>query len=212
MFTFCPPGPLARAAVQERLAPGSVMRASTTRSSDMTRRTLGHPARNRQTRSRTPTPELKVAPPHAGDRYRCSLPGLAGFTGQRWQDHRGCPKTNTQVARRLPRAHPYNEGGVADLAERKGFEPPVPSRAHTISSRAPSTARSPLQGERREPLSGLISPPARRTRGRNSEVQRPTTPDLGGEQGIRTLGTVTGTLDFESSSFDRSDSSPRPGP
>ncbi len=31
------------------------------------------------------------------------------------------------------------------LAERGGFEPPVPLLgAHTISSRAPSTARSPL--------------------------------------------------------------------
>ena len=29
-----------------------------------------------------------MAPPHAGNRYRCSLPGLAGFTGQRWQDHK----------------------------------------------------------------------------------------------------------------------------
>ncbi len=37
-----------------------------------------------------------------------------------------------------------------------------------------------------------------------------TTPEVvSGEQGIRTLGTVTGTLDFESSAFDHSASSPR---
>ncbi len=33
--------------------------------------------------------------------------------------------------------------------------------------------------------------------------------DPGGEHGIRTHGTVTGTLDFESSAFDHSASSPR---
>ena len=49
----------------------------------------------------------KVAPPHAGDRYRCSLPGLAEFTGRRWQDHK---------------------------AERKGFEPPVPFGTHDFQS------------------------------------------------------------------------------
>ena len=31
------------------------------------------------------------------------------------------------------------------LAEREGFEPPVPVRAHSISSAAPSAARSPLR-------------------------------------------------------------------
>jgi hypothetical protein len=33
---------------------------------------------------------------------------------------------------------------AVEPAERAGFEPAVPFRAHTISSRAPSTARSPL--------------------------------------------------------------------
>ena len=30
------------------------------------------------------------------------------------------------------------------MAEREGFEPPVPVRAHSISSAAPSATRSPL--------------------------------------------------------------------
>ncbi len=38
-----------------------------------------------------------------------------------------------------------NARDLVSLAERVGFEPTVPFPVHTISSRAPSTARSPLQ-------------------------------------------------------------------
>ena len=39
----------------------------------------------------------------------------------------------------------YPKGYVILLAERTGFEPAVPSLAHTLSKRAPSTTRPPLQ-------------------------------------------------------------------
>src|SRR5512136_1144932 len=95
--------------------------------------------------------------------YRCSLPGLAGF---------GCPHV----------ARGFWAGSVclfpispcAALAERVGFEPTVHLLGgHTISSRAPSAARSPLLNRRI------------------------------GERGIRTPGTVAGTPDFESGAFDQ---------
>ncbi len=89
-----------------------------------------------------PVSKLRKAPPHAGDRYRCSLPGLAGFTGQRWRDHKfgcGMPTAKTSVKRHHP------------------------GRAGDTSS---------------------------------------------GERGIRTLGTVSSTHDFQSCTFDHSVTSP----
>src|SRR5690606_15009577 len=65
-------------------------------------------------------------------------------------------------------------------AERAGFEPAVPLRVHMISNHAPSTTRSPLHGFTH-----------------------------GGESGIRTHGTLAGTPDFESGTFDHSVISPR---
>ena len=85
-------------------------------------------------------------------RYRCFLPDLTGFTvppctGPNYQQSTS-PKRATgndsailtlAVANCLtPIAYP--------MAEREGFEPSVPLLGvHTISSRAPSTARSPLR-------------------------------------------------------------------
>ena len=68
------------------------------------------------------------------------------------------------------------------LAERVGFEPTVRFPGHTISSRAPSAARSPLPN----------CPGCPGTKGKRS-----------GERGIRTPGTVAGTPDFESGAFDQ---------
>ena len=79
-------------------------------------------------------PKNRKASPHAEHRDRCSLPGLAGLAGQRWRDHK--------LMAEAVRIH-------YDRAERAGFEPAVPSRVHTISSRAPSTTRSPLPASRR---------------------------------------------------------------
>ncbi len=56
----------------------------------------------------------KVSPP-AEHRYRCSLPGLAGFAGQRWQDRNPVYTVNIR-------------------AERAGFEPAVPLGTHDFQS------------------------------------------------------------------------------
>ena len=62
-----------------------------------------------------------------------------------------------------------------------------------------------------EERDGTTKPPGlrevREASGASREQGHPALKD--GEQGIRTLGTVTGTLDFESSAFDHSASSPR---
>ena len=77
-------------------------------------------------------------------------------------------------------------------AERAGFEPAEPFRAHTISSRAPSTARSPLQSHPSHcGTSALLSF------------------GLAESAGFEPAVPFRGTLDFESSTFDHSDSSPR---
>jgi hypothetical protein len=109
---------------------------------------------------------------HAKVRYRCSLPGLAGFTSPRYPD----PVTAT----------------AKQLAERQGFEPWVPLRIHTRSRRAPSTARSPLRTADTARTFRSDRPGPRHGPGKH-----------GGERGIRTPGTVTGTPDFESGAFDQ---------
>ena len=118
----------------------------------------------------------KKAPPHAGHRYRCSLPGLAGFTGRRWQDHKAERKgfeppvpfgthdfqsctfdhsVTSPGGVRLPSSIDLHPGrgpllflnlSSKNLAESKGFEPLVPLPVHLISNQAPSTARSALRG------------------------------------------------------------------
>jgi hypothetical protein len=65
-------------------------------------------------------------------RYRCFLPDLTGFTVP------PCTGPNYQQS--------TSQVSTCSMAERGGFEPPVPLLGvHTISSRAPSTARSPLR-------------------------------------------------------------------
>ena len=117
----------------------------------------------------------KKAPPHAGHRYRCSLPGLAEFTGRRWQDHK---------------------------AERKGFEPPVPFGTHDFQSCTfDHSVTSP--GGVRLPSSIDLHP------GRGPLLfLNLSSKNLAESKGFEPLVPV-GTLDFESSTFDRSVSSPR---
>ena len=70
---------------------------------------------------------------------------------------------------------------VIQLSEREGFEPSVPFRVHTTSNRAPSAARSSLQNNAPVPGAG----------------------------GIRTPGTLTSSMVFETISFNRSDTAPK---
>ena len=44
-----------------------------------------------------------------------------------------------------PFLSPYDDGGSAALAEREGFEPPIPLRVCRISSAVLSTTQPPLQ-------------------------------------------------------------------
>jgi hypothetical protein len=118
---------------------------------------------------------LKEALPHAGHRYRCSLPGLAEFTGRRWQDHK---------------------------AERKGFEPPVPFGTHDFQSctfdhsvTSPGGVRLPCSLGSRHRQGALL-------------FLNLSSKNLAESKGFEPLVPV-GTLDFESSTFDRSVSSPR---
>ena len=121
--------------------------------------------------------EAKKALPHVGYRYRCSLPGLAGFTGRRWQDHK--------------------------LAERKGFEPPVPFGTHDFQSctfdhsvTSPDGVRLPFRFSAYLGGQGLL---------RSSTCRSKNVAESKGFEPLVPLG----TLDFESSTFDHSDSSPR---
>jgi hypothetical protein len=83
-------------------------------------------------------------------RYRCFLPDLTEFTvppctGPNYQQSTSTSRLESKIENRRSRS------SILDLirtrlAERGGFEPPVPVLGvHTISSRAPSTARSPLR-------------------------------------------------------------------
>ena len=73
--------------------------------------------------------------------------------------------------------------------EREGFEPSVPARVHTLSKRTPSATRSSLQWAYWTHAERAVS--------------------FSGERGIRTLGTVNSTTDFESARFNRSRISPK---
>ena len=91
--------------------------------------------------------------------YRCFLPDLTGFTKLR------CVRPNktakkifkrTISAGKLKYLYPAPSGCLSSpskchlprwlmVAEREGFEPSVGVNLHTLSKRAPSTARPPLQ-------------------------------------------------------------------
>jgi hypothetical protein len=49
-------------------------------------------------RARRPARGIRVVPPHAELHDRCSLPGLAGLAGQRWQDHRARARLGSIIA------------------------------------------------------------------------------------------------------------------
>ena len=73
------------------------------------------------------------------------------------------------------------------MAERAGFEPAVELPPHTLSKRAPSASRTPLQ--KPDPVK-----------------------EDGGEEGIRTLGPRERSTVFETAPIDHSGTSPRSGP
>ena len=84
-------------------------------------------------------------------RYRCFLPDLTGFTvppctGPNYQQSTS-PKRQQRMVQLSYDCFCLCLAPIANpMAERGGFEPPVPLLGvHTISSRAPSTARSPLR-------------------------------------------------------------------
>ena len=86
-------------------------------------------------------------------RYRCFLPDLTEFTVP------PCTGPNYQQST-SPRVAPSEViARERLLAEREGFEPSVPLLGvHTISSRAPSTARSPLRATKTQPGIRCFSP------------------------------------------------------
>jgi hypothetical protein len=73
------------------------------------------------------------------------------------------------------------------MAERAGFEPAVGLPPHTLSKRAPSASRTPLQ------------------------IHRNAVKETGGEEGIRTLGPRERSTVFETAPIDHSGTSPRSG-
>jgi hypothetical protein len=84
-------------------------------------------------------------------RYRCFLPDLTGFavlpcTGPNYQQSTSRRSRSCCYGEQDPSPSAGSLSLPIAVAERGGFEPPVPLLgAHTISSRAPSTARSPLR-------------------------------------------------------------------
>ncbi len=128
---------------------------------------------------------------------RCSLPGLTEYHNGHWELRDAAVLRVAGPWPREPRrtlsTRAMESSALGLEAEREGFEPSVRFHAHTISSRAPSTTRSPLQ--------------VRLNWGSSSGVG--CAPDVSkGEGGIRTPVTLTGELDFESSAFSRSATSP----
>ena len=111
-------------------------------------------------------PRIRKAPPHAGNRDRCSLPGLAELTGQRWQDHE---------------THEVCLVGVESSCRCASMER-WKSKAPSFGPDFPS-----------EPL----NPP-------NCTFGCWLLRVSGGGEGIRTPGTVPGTHDFQSCTFDHS--------
>ena len=55
---------------------------------------------------------------------------------------------NSDLPNKVPNPRPYKwySDSAFKLAEREGFEPPEPLRAHLISSQAHSTTLPPLRG------------------------------------------------------------------
>ena len=99
-------------------------------------------------------------------RYRCSLPGLAGFTGQRWQNHE----------------HALSRAEAVESTER--------ADACTRNLERTENRNRERKKQRKQ-----------RTKKTENEKQRTI---CSGEGGIRTLGTVPGTHDFQSCTFDHS--------
>ena len=188
-----------------------------------------------EARSAEATPPIKKAPPHAGDRYRCSLPGLAGFTGQRWRDHK-CTR-HRRVSHSLAdgQAMRGGEGGIRTLGTVAGthdfqsctFDHSVTPPGRPRRPRRPASPKGRRAGGRWGPT---LSVSPTRPRGdatldsstceRTSRKRWPreaarsvrtgaSSRGCGGERGIRTHGGVAPTFDFESNAFDRSASSPR---
>jgi hypothetical protein len=148
--------------------------------------------------------------------------------GRRWADGANPPRRTSPcvgiyrwaVKVRLPPTelpgYFPSRASLCDFAEREGFEPSVQFPVHMISNHAPSATRSPLL----RPAASLESGAAL-CRQREEAVGRLFFPACGaaspdgwfsspsGERGIRTLGTITGTPDFESGTFGHSDISPR---
>ncbi len=91
------------------------------------------------------------------------------------------------------------------FAEREGFEPSVQFPVHMISNHAPSAARSPLR-RLETSLGGEAAAMSLSQRWWERDLRQASY--RSGERGIRTLGTLAGTPDFESGTFGHSDISP----
>ena len=106
------------------------------------------------------------------------------------------------------------------MAEREGFEPSVGVNLHTLSKRAPSTARPPLPLKINRSIfveqcysmwlkkTKIRLLPLRRGESNlrysiQPVVQVIAPPARSGEGGIRTHGTLLSTIDFESIAFDQ---------
>ena len=110
-------------------------------------------------------PDKKVAPGTRVVRYRCSLPGLAGFTDVASPGTINCASNWLQIFWAAEREgfEPSIPFGIHDfqsctfglsvisperVEEREGFEPPIPLRVLLISNQVHSTALPSLRGVR----------------------------------------------------------------
>ena len=160
-------------------------------------------------RPREPPPPLRltlrVAPCRARTTTRggdgraspCIVPTDTVASSRTWRVHGGTimgPDRHRRARERSVRGRtrgPARYGGW-----RRGRDSnPRYIAIHTLSKRAPSTTRSPLQGARRSRT--LRERPPRRAK------------ENGGEGGIRTHGERKPTVDFESTAFDHSATSPQ---
>ena len=90
-------------------------------------------------------------PASARGRGRTAPPARNEGPATRWSPRLLLPSGPGRVdgpALARPQERHVPRGVSMRSTEREGFEPSVPFPVHTISSRAPSTARSPLQGNR----------------------------------------------------------------
>jgi hypothetical protein len=166
----------------------------------------------------------KVASDTRSVRYRCSLPGLAGFTNLAPSETINLVPPSRH-GRRVMRCRfwfrfwsglgfrqafgRFSGGAMVRTAWRRCWRRGRDSNPrylsiHTISSRAPSTTRSPLQrsAARREPPE-LRIPVNLGVRHACSSIGRAIAERGGFEPPV-----ACATLDFESSTFDHSDTSP----